>query len=375
MNKGIYIHVPFCRSKCFYCNFYSVASFAEKQAYIQALRKEMALRKGYLPKGKINTLYFGGGTPSCLEAEDWDVIINDLEKTYAFFRDAERTVEMNPEDLTREKLTLLHSLGFNRVSVGVQSFVDERLQQIHRRHTGEEAIKGIELAAEIGFDNISVDLIAGLPHQSREEIQEDVRKVCQLPVQHVSVYLLSIEPGTVFEKRLQLGELEVWNDDEQADRFQWIREELRQNGFEHYEISNYARDEKYARHNTAYWQQQPYVGFGPSAHSYDTYSRQWNAANLKVYTESLAKGRLPFEREELSERDLYNEYVMTNLRTIWGVDTQVLNHRFRKFWIMTQPTWKRYIQSGHLVVQNHLIYMRENGWLISDAIFSDLFVV
>jgi len=372
---GVYVHVPFCRRKCFYCGFYSVASLVLKKAYLEAITREMVLRRGYLEEVPAETLYLGGGTPSCLELPELEVLVNALEGEYSFARDAERTIEMNPEDLTREKLLGLRALGFNRVSVGVQSFSDERLKQVNRGHTGGEAVRGIERAAGVGFENISMDLIIGLPGQTEAEVRAEVEQACRLPVQHVSVYMLSVDPGTVFAYRQRRGELPLVEDDRVAAYFQLTCEILKEHGFTRYEISNFARNGKYSRHNTAYWRQQPYIGLGPSAHSYDLDSRQWNVSQLRVYVEHLRQGKLAYEWETLDERDLYNEYVMTNLRTMWGVEETVLWQRYGACFRQAYPFWQRYLERGELVRAGSRIRVSEAGWLISDAIFSDLFVV
>ncbi len=369
------MHVPFCRSKCFYCGFYSVASLRLKEAYLTAIEREIDLRWEYLLEREVETLYFGGGTPSCLEREDLSRILRKLEEYYVFVAGAERTIELNPEDLTEEKLLWMKELGFNRLSVGVQSFSDERLRQINRTHSARQAIEGIVMAADLGFDNISLDLIIGLPGQTETELLDDVEKANSLPISHLSVYMLSIDSNTVFEHLVKQGKFRLEDDEVMAERYQQVCERLKELGFEHYEISNFARNGKYSRHNTSYWQHKPYIGFGPSAHSYDLHSRQWNTANLKVYTENLDKNRLVFERETLSDMDLYNEYVMTNLRTMWGMDLQKLKCDYAVFWKQMQGQIRKYLDSGDLVETEGKLRISESGWVISDAILSDLFAV
>ena len=372
---GIYVHVPFCRSKCFYCGFYSVASLKLKEAYLGAIEREIDLRRGYLPEGDVRTLYFGGGTPSYLEREDLKRIVEKLEESYFFVPGAERTIELNPEDLTREKLKNVRELGFNRLSVGVQSFSDERLKQINRTHSGRQAIEGITLAAGMGFDNISMDLMIGLPGQTGEELLADVDMASRLPVSHLSVYMLSVDSNTVFEYMVKQGKFKLEDEEVIAGRYQQVCERLKGLGFEHYEISNFAREGKYSVHNTSYWQQKPYVGFGPSAHSYDLRSRQWNTANLKTYIDSLDSGSLLFEKEEFTTVDLYNEYVMTNLRTMWGVEKEKLQGDYALFWERVQGQVRKYMDTGDLVEEEGRLRISEFGWVISDAILSDLFVV
>lgn len=372
---GIYVHVPFCRSKCFYCGFYSVASLTLKEAYLEAVEREIVLRRGYLPRQEMKTLYFGGGTPSYLEHGDLERIIRKLEENYLFATGMERTIELNPEDLVPGKLQGIKDLGFNRLSIGVQSFSDEQLKRINRTHSARQAMDGIALAAGMGFDNISMDLIIGLPGQTDEGLLGDVEKASSLPIAHLSVYMLSIDSNTVFEHMVRRGEFRLEDEEVMAGRYQRVCERLKELGFEHYEISNFARNGKYSRHNTSYWQQKPYIGFGPSAHSYDLYSRQWNTANLKTYIDHLNEGALSFEKEELKPVDLYNEYVMTSLRTMWGMEKQKLEGDYAMFWEQVQEQVRKYERSGDLVEEGGRWKISETGWVISDAILSDLFVV
>ena len=372
---GIYVHVPFCRSKCFYCGFYSVASLKLKEAYLEAIEREIVSRRDYLPEQRVGTLYFGGGTPSYLEREELRRIVGALERHYDILPGAERTIELNPEDLTRERLTGIRELGFNRLSVGVQSFSDDHLKQINRTHTGQQAMDGVRLATDMGFDNVSVDLIIGLPGQTEGELLHDIDIVNRLLIKHLSVYMLSIDSNTVFEVMMRQGKFKLEDEEVIARRYDMVCRRLKEIGFEHYEVSNFAREGKYSVHNTSYWQQKPYIGFGPSAHSYDLHSRQWNTANLKTYIESLNDGMLSFEKEELTDVDLYNEYVMTNLRTMWGIDKAKMEGVYGKFWGQVGMVLRKYLESGDLVERDGKIRIAESGWVISDAILSDLFVV
>ncbi|MDY4042608.1 MAG: radical SAM family heme chaperone HemW [Marinifilaceae bacterium] len=370
---GIYVHVPFCRAKCFYCGFYSVAAPGWKADYVEAVTREIAMRGDYLPTRESGTLYLGGGTPSCLERKELERIVEALERHYTFAADAERTIEANPEDLTGERPRWFRELGFNRLSVGVQSFSDERLRQINRRHTGRQAMEGIRRAAEAGFDNIGMDLIIGLPGQTEGEVMADLETVAALPVTHLSVYMLSVDPGTVFEKRVERGEFRPEDEEVTAERYREVCRRAREMGFEHYEISNFARDGRYSRHNTGYWQQRPYVGFGPSAHSYDGLSRQWNTANVRRYVEALGRGELPFEREVLTPVDMYNEFVMTGLRTRWGIDPGEAERRFGACWRQAAPRVASYLASGDLELVSGRLRLTEAGCLVSDMVMSDLF--
>lgn len=371
---GIYVHIPFCRSKCIYCGFYSVASDRLKEAFIGALCSEIDLRKDYLGTRRVETLYFGGGTPSCLSLSALRRVTDKLETTYCILPEAERTLEVNPEDLEVAKLKGWKALGFNRLSIGVQSFRDDLLKNIHRRHTSRQVTEGVETAKKQGFDNISIDLIIGLPGQSREVLRQDLAQALRLEVDHISVYMLSIEAGSVLEKQYAKGLFCPPSEDELAEKYELVVQVLKNAGYEHYEISNFARRQRYSAHNTSYWQQKPYIGFGPASHSYDLTSRQWNISHLKAYIEGLDNKILNFEREELSSIDMYNEYVMTNLRTMWGIKGDDLRERFGFAWEHFQRQMTDCIENGWAVGKQGIYTLTEAGWLLSDRIFSDLFL-
>lgn len=372
---GIYVHIPFCRSKCYYCGFYSVASTQLKKAYIAALGHEIQLRKDYLGTSEIKTLYFGGGTPSWLSMNELTDIVTTLEMNFALNCVAERTIEVNPEDVTRDKLKGWRALGFNRLSIGIQSFNDEVLKRINRTHTAQDALRSVEWAADSGFENIGIDLILGLPGYTRQHLQQDLEIVNHLPITHLSVYLLSIDSNTVFEKWMQKGRFRPQTDDELADQYLWVSDYLKSIGYEHYEISNFAKNSRYSLHNTSYWQQQKYVGFGPAAHSFDLNSRQWNVSHLKSYIDNLVNGRLSFEKEILTDKDKFNEYIMTNLRTMWGIQEEKMRLQFPDFSKTVRPKLTPFLENGSVVCQNGRIRLTEKGWLVSDDVFSDLFVV
>lgn len=375
MNEaGIYIHIPFCRSKCFYCGFYSVASSLLKEGFLQALFREMELRKEYLNTRKAATLYLGGGTPSYLSVPELQKLVDKVESVYLLKPEAERTIEMNPEDLNADKLAGLKQLNFNRISIGVQSFQEVILKKLNRKHSAQQVTSGIEIARKLGFRNISIDLMIGLPEQSLENIHQDLKQAIQLQVDHISVYMLSIDPGSVLEKQYRKGIFLPQSDDELAVKYDFVAGKLKEQGFEHYEISNFARQQKYSVHNTSYWQQKPYIGLGPSAHSYDLVSRQWNVSNLKSYIDNLNNNRLIVDREELSEIDCYNEYIMTNLRTMWGIDTEDMKKQFGFAWKHFDSQMEIFIAGGWAVKKDTNIRLTEKGWLISDKIFSELFL-
>lgn len=369
------MHIPFCRSKCFYCGFYSVASSRRREEYVRALCREMELRRDYLPAGEaVETLYFGGGTPSILTPEEMEVIVGKLESVWDLSHCTERSLEVNPEDATPEKLAAWRRLGFNRLTIGVQSFNNRVLGQINRTHTAERAAEAVRQAAESGFGNVGIDLIIGLPGSTLQDVRRDVEMANELEMSHVSVYILSIDSNSVFEKLSAKGELHVMEDDDLAEQYLAVSEALREGGFEHYEISNFARGGMYSRHNTSYWQQRPYVGLGASAHSYDGRSRQWNVAHVGRYIDGLNQSVLDFEREELSDMDRYNEYLMTNFRTMWGIDGSYLAGRFPAWWRGTEGKLEGLEARGLLCREGERMRLTERGWLVSDGIFSDLFV-
>lgn len=344
-----------------------------KEKYIQALCREMELRKGYLQTDEVRTLYFGGGTPSCLSLDEMSQIIFNLENNYHLTSDAERTIEVNPEDVDRVKLLGWLELGFNRLSMGVQSFHDAVLKGINRRHTAAQAVAAVEEAYRCGFRNISIDLMLGLPGSTDLDLRQDLEIVRRLPVEHAAVYLLSVEPGTVLEHRCRKGTFSPEDEDCLAEKYLMVAEYLKDIGFEHYEISNFARNFNYSLHNTAYWQQQKYIGLGAAAHSYDGRSRQWNIAHIKNYIDSLDQGILNFEKEELTLKDHFNEYLMTSLRTKWGIKRTELEMRFPQYGSGLQIRMAPYLERGLVAEQNGHWVCSERGWLLSDSIFADLF--
>lgn len=373
---GIYVHIPFCRSKCFYCGFYSVVSLQWKEAYIAALCREMEWRKNYLPGSGMESLYLGGGTPSLLDKDELEIIVHKIHETWVLNSDAECSIEMNPEDVSTDKLKVLKELGFNRITIGIQSFNDELLKRINRRHTGNMAVEAVERAVNSGFQNVGIDLIIGLPGSHPESLVHDLEILNNLFVSHVSVYILSIDSNSVFEKLAEKGKFRLLDDDTLAEQYLFVCDYLKSIGFEHYEISNFAKNFKYSKHNTSYWQQQSYIGLGAAAHSYNGHSRQWNVANVKTYIESINNGILSFEQEELRLEDQYNEYCMTNFRTCWGIAPDDLARMQPFWWRETEGKIRNYISQGLMEpCPDGRIRMTERGWLLSDAVLAELFVV
>ncbi len=373
---GIYVHIPFCRSKCFYCGFYSVVSLQWKEAYIAALCREMEWRKNYLPGSGMESLYLGGGTPSLLDKDELEIIVHKIHETWVLNSDAECSIEMNPEDVSTDKLKVLKELGFNRITIGIQCFNDELLKRINRRHTGKMAVEAVERAVNSGFQNVGIDLIIGLPGSHPESLVHDLEILNNLSVSHVSVYILSIDSNSVFEKLAKKGKFRPLDDDTLAEQYLFVCDYLKNIGFEHYEISNFAKNFKYSKHNTSYWQQQSYIGLGAAAHSYNGHSRQWNVANVKTYIESINNGILSFEQEDLRLEDQYNEYCMTNFRTCWGIAPDDLARMQPFWWRETEGKIRNYIRQGLMKpCPDGRIRMTERGWLLSDAVLAELFVV
>ncbi len=380
--SGVYIHIPYCKQVCYYCDFHFRAAMKDKPAMLAAMKNEIVLRKDYLrqpgfneEKIPVETLYFGGGTPSVLSCDELADLSDTVRRYYRLAPDAEITLEANPDDLTDSYLDDLHRLGFNRLSIGIQSFFDDDLKIMNRRHTGDEALRSIEAARRHGFDNINIDLIYGLFSCTPTRWKENLDRAFATGVPHLSAYCLTVEPRTVFGRRQTKGEIFSASEDENIRLFEVLLDAAEKAGYEHYEISNFAKPGFRSRHNTAYWQNKPYIGIGPSAHSYDGQSRQWNVSNNTRYIElSEQGGNDLFEREQLSLADQYNDYILTSLRTIWGADTEYIRKRFGTIFLsdfIRQAD--RYRQTGHLEERNGIFVLTRKGTLIADRIASDLF--
>ena len=371
---GIYVHIPFCRSKCYYCGFYSVASLNLKEQYINALIKEINIRQDYLGNKMVSTLYFGGGTPSYLSEIDLKNIITEIYRKWKFTENAEISIELNPEDGTMEKLTSLKELGFNRLTFGVQSFDKNVLKTVNRTHAPEHVVTAIENARRVGFNNIGIDIIIGLPGATREILMSDLQKAKELNTEHISLYIFSVDPGTVFEKLYERGKISLHTDEELYEQYMYVSDFFKNCGYEHYEISNFAKNGKYSKHNTSYWQQKPYLGLGAAAHSYNIESRQWNVSNVKKYVDSLNDSNLIFEKENLNREDKFNEYIMTRLRTMWGIDIEFIQSNYSEYYQVVSKHIQKQIDIGNIIKFNSNLRLTEDAWFISDDIFSEMFV-
>lgn len=371
---GIYIHVPFCVSRCGYCDFYKVTNFDEKEGYIGAVIKELQLRSEFLGGDLIETIYFGGGTPSTLSLKQFKQFFDFVSSSFTLSQIIEITVECNPDDISLEYLVGLKLLGVNRLSIGVQSFDDEVLRFMQRRHNSAQSVKAIELAKEAGFKNFSIDLIYGLPNITNQAWKRNVEQALKLEVTHLSAYHLTYEKGTAFEKLLQRGLITEVEEDSSVEQFNILLELSKKAGFEQYEISNFCKNGLYSQHNSNYWFGVPYLGLGPSAHSYNGQSRIWNVSDLSTYLLKLNQSILPSEEEVLSEVDLYNECLMVGLRTKWGVNINQLSTKL-------SPTLLSYFETAmaeqiskkNLIVDNGFIRLESSKFMVSDSIISDMF--
>jgi len=325
---GIYIHIPFCKQRCTYCDFYTEVAPQFIPPIIDSMIKEIDIRKDYLQNSIINTIYFGGGTPSILHSGQFSDLFEAINNLYQVSKDAEITFEANPDDITPEFLESIRSLPFNRLSIGIQSFDDDDLKRINRRHTSKQAVEAVARAQVAGFANISIDLIYGLPFQTIESWERQLDNAFSLNIQHISAYGLTYEEGTPLWNQRESGKIKSVDDQTMNTMYMLLLEKMKQNGFEAYEISNFSLPGYRSRHNSSYWKEDPYLGIGPSAHSYDLHSRQWNIASIQEYIRAVNAGTTFFEREELTLNDRYNDFVMVSLRTSEGIDVSLLKLEF-----------------------------------------------
>ena len=372
---GIYIHIPFCKQACHYCDFHFSTSVKHKGKLVVMLCKELVLRKEELGEVVINTVYFGGGTPSLLEKAELELIFQTLYTNYNIDAQAEVTLEANPDDLSEDKLIIFKEVGINRLSIGVQSFFEEDLKLMNRAHNAEEALSCIKMATSY-FDNISIDLIYGIPGMSNERWSENIQTALTLGLPHFSCYALTVEPNTALKKFIEKGKVKPVDDEVARAHFEILTSSLKDAGFIHYEFSNFGRPGYFSQNNTAYWMGKSYLGIGPSAHSYNGQSRKWNINNNALYLKSLQDNTLPLEEENLSIPDKYNEYVMTRLRTMWGVSVKEVDLNFGtnyKTHLLIEAV--PHLREGLLSLENDILKVTEKGKFLSDGIASDLFFI
>lgn len=374
MGGSIYVHIPFCKSKCLYCAFYSVANAQWHEPFLNAVCREIELTKDYLPGKEIDTLYFGGGTPSLFPVRDLERVVRQLQKFYHFSDELEWTMEANPEQLTPTYLSELRHLGINRLSIGVQSFQDDILRILRRGHTAQEAQSAVENAERAGFDNISVDLIYDIAFRTGVMWEEDVRRALSLPIRHLSAYSLTVEENTLLARRVSEGRSFVI-DDRDSDRDYVILKKMTEAaGFEQYEISNFAKLGAYSRHNSAYWTGQPYLGLGPAAHSFRSPVRQWNVADIRQYVEGMDKGMPVTEQETLTLDMQYDEFVLLRLRTKEGLSPEDVFHRFGADYAEHLYRQLERVPVGHYRMDEGHIKLTREGQLLADAIAAELFI-
>jgi oxygen-independent coproporphyrinogen III oxidase len=373
---GIYLHIPFCKQACNYCNFHFSTSLRSKNALLNGILKEIELQKDYLQAAEISSIYFGGGTPSLLDVQELQAIFGQIKRFFQVSKDAEITLEANPDDLTISKLSdFKEKTPINRLSIGIQSFSNEDLQWMNRAHNAEEANQCVENAQKAGFDNLTVDLIYGTPTTNDAQWEENVQRVLEYNIPHISCYCLTVEDKTALAKQVKNGLKSPVDEEKAARQFDYLVKTLGVNGFEHYEISNFAKPGRYARHNTNYWKSVPYLGIGPSAHSFNGHTRQWNIANNAQYIKALAEENVPFELEHLTKRDQYNEYVMTSLRTMWGCDLNKIAAIGDDFLAHFLFEIKKHIDSGMVFKKDENYVLSSKGKFFADGISGELFKI
>jgi len=371
---GIYVHIPFCRAKCLYCNFFSTPSRAMVEEYLSAVISEIKLRTEYLDGERIDTIYFGGGTPSIVGVPAIKAILNAVYDCFDVSPDPEITLEANPDDITHDYLRLLDETEVNRLSIGIQSFRDEDLRYLGRAHDAAAAVASIERSIAAGYSNLTIDLIYGIPGLPDDAWRGNLSRAVDFGIPHISAYALTVECDTPLETLIEKGKRALVDEECGARQFEILMEMMRAHEYIHYEISNFCREGYLARHNSSYWKGVHYLGIGASAHSYDGKSRQWNTPDVPAYIHSIASGICPAEREELTPPRLYNEYVMTSLRTMWGMSLDAAETLVGKEYIARcRPMIEQYVTNGSLLLQDNTLVLTDKGKLIADRIIADLF--
>lgn len=370
---GIYIHIPFCKRRCIYCDFFSTTQSEKKSAYVRALCRELEMRQDYVEGEEIETIYLGGGTPSQLTEEELKAIFSSIYHIYKVKEDAEITLEANPDDLTPEYVAMLRQLPINRISMGIQTFQEETLKLLHRRHTATQAIEAFRRCREAGFQNISIDLMYGLPGETLETWKEDLRQAINLRPEHISAYHLIYEEDTALWKLREQHQVEEADENLSVSLFETLIDRLKEAGYQHYEISNFCLSCMHSRHNSSYWTGKKYLGCGPSAHSFNGVSRQWNVASLEGYIKGVEEGVLDYEVEELDLYTRYNDYVLTSIRTCWGMSLSKLRSEFgEELYRYCMRMAKPHEDQGVLENREGVLRLTRKGIFVSDGIMSDL---
>ena len=370
---GIYIHIPFCKRRCIYCDFFSTTQSEKKSAYVRALCRELEMRRDYVEGEEIETIYLGGGTPSQLTEEELKAIFASIYHIYKVREDAEITLEANPDDLTPEYVAMLRQLPVNRISMGIQTFQEETLMLLHRRHTATQAIEAFQRCREAGFQNISIDLMYGLPGETLETWKEDLRQAINLRPEHISAYHLIYEEDTALWRLREQHCVEEADEELSVSLFTTLIDRLTEAGYQHYEISNFCMPGLHSRHNSSYWTGKKYLGCGPSAHSFNGVSRQWNVASLEGYIKGVEEGVLDYEVEELDLYTRYNDYVLTSIRTCWGISLSKLRSEFgEELYRYCMRMAKPHEDQGVLENREGVLRLTRKGIFVSDGIMSDL---
>lgn len=369
---GIYVHIPFCKKICSYCDFYKIVAPENKKPLIEAVIRELNTRADYLGAEKIGTIYLGGGTPSVLSVNETESIISAIYKKFRVEENCEITSELNPDDVDFSYMTGLKSAGINRISLGIQSWRDPDLKMLNRRHDSARAAKALTDTFNAGFNNVTIDLIYGLPGMTTSDWEANLDRSLEYEIKHLSAYHLTIEPSTAFWKMKEQGLIEEPDEEESNSQFSLLIDKMDAAGFIHYEISNFGREGYFSRHNTSYWQQVNYLGIGPSAHSFNGYSRQWNVKNVEEYISAVNSGSIFYEKEELDTRTRFNEYIMTSLRTMWGIDLEYVENSFEKegydYILNLSGKFRQY---GLMKLDKKNLVLTDQGKMISDNIISE----
>ena len=372
--SGLYLHIPFCKQSCHYCNFHFSTSQNNRDEVLIAINKEIN-QKASVFNDKISTIYFGGGTPTILTEKELNTIIENILKKFDVEKNIEITIEANPDDLTKSKLSALSNSVFNRMSIGVQSFIDKELKSMNRAHDSKKAIKSLEMARKY-FENISIDLLYGLPESSLESCNYNLDFIQKFGLNHVSAYALTIEPKTALQSFLKKSVIEMPDEQMVYDQFKLINERLTNEGFTNYEVCSFAKKDFFSQNNSAYWLRKKYIGIGPSAHSFDGNFRSWNISNNKKYIDHINQGRSYYKKEKLTKIDHYNEYIMTGLRTIWGVSTEHIESNFNKnFKNYFLDKIQKHIDQKNIKIKDNIYLTTNSGRFLADGIASDLFLV
>ena len=371
--SGIYIHIPFCKQACHYCDFHFSTSMKKKDEMVLAIAKEIQMRKNEFENEVVETIYFGGGTPSVLQISEIRFLIDEVLAHYKVSENPEITLEANPDDLSNNQIIELSKSPINRLSIGIQSFFEDDLKMMNRAHNSAEAKECLAFATQY-FDNISLDLIYGIPGMSNEMWKQNIETALSFGIPHISSYALTVEPKTALNKLIQTGKIAKPNDESAQEHFAILVETLEANDFIHYELSNFGKENYFSKNNSAYWLGKKYIGVGPSAHSYDGISRSWNVSNNSLYLKSIQEDKLPSEIEILSISDRYNEYIMTGLRTIWGVSLDRIESEFGNEYLnYLHKQAQKFINDGLLSIDNNILKPTSKGKFLTDGIASDLF--